>query len=212
MTPSFSSEHVKNLLREIYDNSADERARKSTPAWEAEQRDIFLSLLRDESVTSILELGAAVGTDSALFSEQGLRVVSTDLSPEMVQRCRARGLEAHVMDVSDLRFDDSSFDAVYAKNCLVHVPEAEVDRALAGICRIIRPNGLFYLSVYGGQTFEGVWQGDSLKEKRFFSFRTDERIREMVTRCFQIHSFEKIMEGFGGNYYQSLILRKPDTS
>jgi SAM-dependent methyltransferase len=211
MSPTPSPKHVKDLLRDIYDRAADERGRRPAPAWEVEQRDTFLSLLQSESIESLLELGAATGADSAFFANHGLHVVSTDLSPEMVLRCRARGLEAHVMDVNDLQFDENSFDAAYAKNCLVHVPQAEVDSALAEISRVIRPNGLFYLSVYGGRDFEGVWQGDSWNEKRFFSFRSDEHLLELVRRCFNIHSFERILEGFGGYHYQSLILRKPVT-
>jgi SAM-dependent methyltransferase len=202
---------VKALLREIYDRAVEERERRPAPAWEVEQRDAFLDLLRSESTGSLLELGAATGADSAFFASHGLRVVSTDLSPEMARRCRDRGLEAHVMDVTELRFDANSFDAAYAKNCLVHVPQAEVGNALTEISRVIKPNGLFYLSVYGGRDFEGVWEGDSWSPKRFFSFRTDERLREIVTPCFQIHSFERILEGFGGYHYQSLVLRKPAT-
>jgi len=211
MTPTSSSKGVKALLRDIYDRAVEKRERKPAPIWEIEQRDTFLGLLQSESTESLLELGAATGVDSAFFATHGLRVVSTDLSPEMVQRCRSKGLEAHVMDVNDLQIEDNAFDAAYAKNCLVHVPESEIESALAEIWRVIRPDGLFYLSVYGGQDFEGVWEGDSWNPKRFFSFRTDDHLRQIVARQFQIHSFERILEGFGGYHYQSLVLRKSVT-
>ena len=206
------SNSVRERLRDIYDNSVAVRDRRPTPVWEIEQRDAFLEILRGESSESLLELGAATGGDAAFFVSRGLRVVATDLSPGMVQKCRDRGLEAHVMDVNHLEFEDDSFDAAYAKNCLVHVPEAEVEPALAEIRRVIRPGGLFYLAVYGGRDFEGVWEGDSSTPKRFFSFRTDEHLRGIVARWFHVHSFEQVLEGFGGYHYQSVVLRKPIAS
>jgi hypothetical protein len=40
----------------------------------------------------------------------------------MVARCRDKGLDAQVMDFSQLNFPAQSFDAVHAMNCLLHVP------------------------------------------------------------------------------------------
>ena len=198
----------KSYLRGIYDRAVTKRERTPTPAWEIEQRDAFLRLLEEMSADSLLELGAATGRDGAVFRDHGLAVMCTDLSPEMVRRCHARGLDARVMDVGDLRFEPGTFDAAYAQNCLIHVPNAELETTLAGIARVLKPGGLFYLSVYGGSTFEGIWEGDSWEEKRFFSFRSDEDLRAAVTRSFDVHSFEVIPHGFGGYHYQSLVLRK----
>jgi SAM-dependent methyltransferase len=198
---------VKTLLRDIYDSAVEKRERTPAPAWELEERDAFFRLLQRERTRSLLELGAATGADAAFFVEKGFDVVCIDLSPEMVRRCRNKGLTAHVMDVGDLRFEAGTFDAVYAKNCLVHVPKAELETALGAIARVLRPGGLFYLSMYGGREFEGVWEGDSWEPKRFFSFHTDESLRRAVTRSFEICSFERISEGFSGHHYQSLILR-----
>jgi len=202
----------KSYLRGIYDRAVTKRERTPTPAWEIEPRDAFLRLLEEESAQSLLELGAATGRDGAFFREHGIAVMCTDLSPEMVQRCQQQGLEARVMEVGDLRFEPETFDAAYAKNCLIHVPNAELETTLAGIARVLKPRGLFYLSVYGGSAFEGIWDGDSWEEKRFFSFRSDEELRAAVTRSFDVYSFEAIPHGFGGYHYQSLVLRKPGGS
>jgi SAM-dependent methyltransferase len=119
------------------------------PAWETAERDIFLEVLRRERATTLLELGAATGFDAAFFKAHGFEVVCVDLSPQMVERCRARGLVAHVMDVADLRLPPDSFGAVYAMNCLVHVPKSQLRGVLEGISRVIKPGGLFYLGLYG---------------------------------------------------------------
>jgi SAM-dependent methyltransferase len=200
---------VKKLLAGIYDRAVAARERRAAPAWEDAERDDFLRRLREEGGRSLLELGAATGADAAFFAGHGLAVTCVDLSPEMVRRCRARGLEAHVMDVSALRLPDGSFDAAYARNCLVHVPADELDATLAGIARVLRQGGLFHLALYGGRPFEGIWEGDTWEPKRFFSFHTDEALRERAERVFDLESFRRIEQGFGGQHYQALVLRKP---
>ena len=140
---------VKQNLRNAYDQKVEERDRRTAPAWETEERNFFLDVLKQEHKESLLELGAATGTDGLFFQEAGLQVTCTDLSPEMVSRCREKGLTARVMDVAELDFPTNSFDAVYAMNCLVHVPKAEWQPALHAVKRVLKTDGLFYLSVYG---------------------------------------------------------------
>ena len=160
---------------------------------------------------TLLELGAGPGKDGEFFRGHGLDVVCTDLSPEMIELCESKGLAARVMDLSDLDFPSDAFDAVYALNCLLHLPGRELPAALRGIRTVLKPGGLFYLGVYGGKDHEGVWAGDPYEPKRFFSFHTDEHLGEMVTRSFDICSFRRTAvatEQAEGLNFQSLILRK----
>ena len=182
---------------------------RPAPAWETAERDTFLEVLRRDRVTTLLELGAATGSDAAFFKANGLEVVCVDLSPQMVERCRARGLIAHVMDVADLRLPPESFGAVYAMNCLVHVPNSQVRGVLAHIRRVLTPGGLFYLGLYGGREFEGVWDEDHYEPKRFFRHYADDDLRALVMDFFSLESFRRIPHGWNGLHFQSLILRKP---
>src|SRR5262249_8252131 len=137
------TDDVTRLLRDAYDRRVEARAGRPPPASETVERDFFLARLqRERATTSLLELGAATGSDAAFFTAHGFEVVCVDLSPRMVEHCRARGLVAHVMDVTDLRFPPDSFDAVYAMNCLVHVPSSDLREVLGRISRIVRPDGL----------------------------------------------------------------------
>jgi SAM-dependent methyltransferase len=73
-----------------------------------------------------LEIGAGTGNDGLYFQNNGLDVTCTDLSPDMVNLCREKGLKAYVMDFLSLDFPPGSFDAIYALNCLLHVPTREL--------------------------------------------------------------------------------------
>ena len=198
-------------LRESYTREARGRDLSPVQPWKAEERSRFLGLLRDEGRRKLLELGAGPGKDGAFFRDHGLDVTCTDLSPAMVALCRSKGLEAGVMDLSSPDFPPETFQAAYALNSLLHLPEHELPSALDGIRAVLKPTGIFYLGVYGGRNQEGVWEDDPYRPKRFFSFHTDERLREIVTESFEVCSFRRIFPDgrTGPIHFQSLVLRRP---
>lgn len=193
-------------LRRAYDGGAERRDAASKEPWKLAERDAFLARLRDAGAARLLEVGAGTGQDAAFFRDAGLEVVATDLSPEMVERCRTKGLEAHVMDFLGLDFPDTSFDAVHAMNCLLHVPNADLPAVLDEIARVLVGGGLFFLGVYGGNGTEGPADGDWHVPPRFFSRRTDEQIQDFVRERFEIVDFHVVdLDGWA---FQSLTMRR----
>lgn len=162
----------------------------------------------DEGARTVLELGAGTGRDSLYFLQQGLDVTCVDLSDEMVRLCESKGLNAHCMDFYDLKFAQSSFDAVYAMNCLLHVPKAKIDQVLEQVIKVLKPGGLFFYGVYGGRDSEGIWEEDAYEPKRFFSFYEDDALVDMVKRKFIVEDFHTVSMGEGQLHFQSLLLRK----
>jgi SAM-dependent methyltransferase len=202
-------EELIDPLRLAYDLKAEERDGHEVSAWKVEERDRFLSLLKQEQKLSLLEVGSGPGIHARFFQDNGLDVVCTDLSPEMVRLCREKGLTAYEMDFLNLDFPDHSFDAVFALNCLLHVPVDDLRRVLKAIHALLRPRGLFYMGVYGGKEFEGIWPEDRYEPKRFFSFHTDEWIQQAVTEFFELLYFKPIpLEEEQDMHFQSMILKK----
>jgi SAM-dependent methyltransferase len=194
-------------LRSAYDASAADRDAHSKADWKVAERHAFLERLRGERKTRLLELGAGTGQDSLFFKEQGLGVVTTDASPEMVAKCRAKGLEAHVMDFMSLSFSPGSFDAAFALNCLLHVPNADMPAVLGSIRAVLEPGALLYFGVYGGDSFEGVKANDWHDPPRFFSTRTDGQLLQMIEPYFDPVDFHVVESGNGGRF-QSLTVRR----
>jgi SAM-dependent methyltransferase len=203
---------LRRSLRESYDRRVDERDNHTAPAYELREREAFRLLLCEEQKRSVLELGAAAGRDGEFFQSYGLDTVCIDLSPEMVRRCRSKGLTAHVMDLADLRFPSGSFDAAYAMNSLVHLPRAELPAVLREISQVVKPDGLVYVGMYGGYDFEGTGNWDPYEPKRFFSFLTDEHLQRLLTQSFDVHSFKRIPHGWAGLHFQSVVLRQSSPS
>ena len=202
---------IKQELRKTYDLSATDRDGRDISLWKQEERQSFLELIKKEQKTTLLEIGAGPGKDSKFFQDHDLQVISTDLSPQMVQLCRAKGLEAYVMDFLNLNFPDTHFDAVYALNCLLHVPKVELPAVLTAIHRILKSSGLFFMGVYGGYASEGIWQDDPLTPQRYFSLYPDDQIQAIVSNTFTVHNFKiiKLPESARPDmHFQRLILRK----
>ncbi len=199
---------VIEQLRTAYDRKVDERAQKSLATWKIEERAHFLQQLQAEGKQTLLEIGAGSGQDSLFFQENGLTVTCTDLSPEMVKHCRAQGLNAYVMDFANLAFPEK-FDAVYARNCLLHVPKADFPGILVRIRGLLHPGGLFFLGQYGGIDQEGVWEGDHYAPKRFFARYLDDQIKALVTPAFDLLYFKAVpVDDDSTGHFQSMILRK----
>lgn len=197
-------------LRAAYDREADDResrAGSKTP-WKVAERTAFLERIRSEDRRTILELGAGTGHDSLFFKEQGLDVVAIDLSPRMVEHCRAKGLDARVGDLLHLGFPPASFDAVYALNCLLHVPTADLGATLESIRAVMRPTALFFLGVYGGRAHEGPLENDGHVPPRLFSLRTDDELQRLVAPYFELVDFHTVPLEEDDFHFQSLTLRR----
>ena len=205
----FDYQQAIDTLRTAYSSaSAKQRNNIEKEDWKIFERQRFLSLLQQEGKTTLLEVGAGTGKDSLFFQENGLRVVCTDLSPAMIALCREKGLEAYVMDFLNLDFPPASFDAIFALNCLLHVPAAALPAVLEKIRGLLRPAGLFFLGVYGGIEQEGINEQDYHVPHRFFSYHSDEFMEEITAPCFDLVSFKVIAWPERTMHFQAMTLRR----
>ena len=199
---------LKTDLISAYNQQAEERSKHGIEDWKAAERAYFLILLQQENKNNLLEIGAGHGRDSLFFQEQGITITCIDLSLEMVRLCRQKGLSAFVMDMVNLEFKQASFDAVFALNSFLHLPKNEFPLVLKNVRRVLRSGGLFYLGMYGGMDFEGIWEDDFYTPKRFFAFHTDEGLKAILSGIFEILYFKNIHLGEDRRPFQSVILRK----
>jgi SAM-dependent methyltransferase len=194
-------------LRTWYDSGAADRDGRAKQQFKLDERAVFLDRLHAVEAKSLLEIGAGTGEDAVAFRDEGLDVVAVDLSPVSVARCRAKGLEAYERDFLHLGFEPESFDAVYAMNCLLHVPNADLPQVLAAVRTVLRPGGLFYVGLWGGESTEGVWADDHQEPKRFFALRTDEEVFGYVREIFEVLDFHTVAEE--EPHFQSITLVRP---
>jgi len=118
----------------------------------------------------ILELGCGHGRDAAWLEAHGVDVVAADLSAGMLAETRLRVTGPVVqLDMRALAFRSAVFDGVWSNAAMLHLPKAAVPSALAGVRRILRPGGAFFVSIQvgEGETWEAASYGQPVA--RFFS-------------------------------------------
>ena len=94
------------------------------------------------SETKALEIGCGTGMFTAMFAESGAKLVAVDISPDLLEKARKRGLDKDQVRFIEMRFEDPNlygpFDAVIGSSVLHHL---DVPRALAKIYEVLRPGG-----------------------------------------------------------------------
>lgn len=184
-----------------------------------EERDRFISLLKDEGRHDVLEIGTGPGLDGLKFVEAGIHYTGVDLSGEHVRQARRRGLDVSVASARRLPFANGAFPAVWTMSTLLHIPAADIDGVLRELVRVAAPNAPIAVGLWSGEDVEGLNPEDDLEPRRFFSRRSDETVRRVFGRYGEIETFVTWPEGTGeesgpgaGNWtqhYQFLILRTP---
>ncbi len=112
------------------------------------QVELIAQRLRQLTTKDVLEVGCGVGYNSCNLAKQfpNSQFIGVDLSPEHVTNAQKEAgkmpnLSFEQGDFHRLRFDDNSFDAVYAVECLCQGTDWQ--RAIAEAQRVLRPNGRF---------------------------------------------------------------------
>lgn len=101
---------------------------------------------RYASGKDILECGCGTGLILQRLAEFAHRAVGIDLSPGMLSLARSRGLDVLEGSVTDLPFEDATFDVTCSFKVLAHVPD--IGRALAEMARVTRPGGVILAEFY----------------------------------------------------------------
>jgi SAM-dependent methyltransferase len=147
-----------DLVRREY---ADEsRFAVRAAAWETatgpDPRLLAVEAVAEAAPRRVLEVGSGRGElAERIARELGADVVAVDQSERMVELTRARGVDARLGDVQDLPFPDDSFDCALAAWMLYHVPD--LDRGLAELARVLRPDGRLVAVTNSGRNLRELW-------------------------------------------------------
>jgi trans-aconitate methyltransferase len=100
-----------------------------------------LDLLQPQPGERILDLGCGDGILTEKLVALGASVVGVDSSPDMIAAARRRGIDARMMDVRSLTFENE-FDAVFS-NAALHWVKDDPDAPVAGAFRALVAGGRF---------------------------------------------------------------------
>jgi SAM-dependent methyltransferase len=100
-----------------------------------------LELLQPQPGERILDLGCGDGVLTEKLVALGAKVIGIDNSPDMVAAARRRGIDARMMDVRSLTFDNE-FDAAFS-NAALHWVKDDPDSPVVGAFRALAAGGRF---------------------------------------------------------------------
>ncbi|NIR48804.1 class I SAM-dependent methyltransferase [candidate division KSB1 bacterium] len=109
---------------------------------------LFQSMVSPEA--HILDYGCGYGRTCQQLVELGFKnVIGVDASPSMIERGKHDHphLNLHLIDDSELPYSNETFDAVLLFSVLTCIPtNLRQFRVVHEISRVLRPNGLLYIS------------------------------------------------------------------
>jgi ubiquinone/menaquinone biosynthesis C-methylase UbiE len=96
--------------------------------------------------SDVLEVGCGTGLILRRIASFARSAKGVDLSPGMLERARARGLDVVEGSATALPFENDRFDVTCSFKVLAHVPDIEL--ALAEMARVTRPGGMILAEFY----------------------------------------------------------------
>jgi pimeloyl-ACP methyl ester carboxylesterase len=175
---SAGGESCSNVLDTLsaYEHGVEDYTQRSvrTPGSERFLRQVLGLLARG---AHMLELGSGPGHDALFFEAAGIEVRRTDGALGFVERLRASGVEADLLEMTGGDFG-GPYDAVFADAVLVHLTDAQLELVLAKALRAVRAGGLLAFTVKEGDG--QAWSTAKLGRPRFFNYWREPALLEHV--------------------------------
>lgn len=195
---NYNQQHIDKVNQACYDNCADFWDRFPFPRELPE----MIKSVDHRLGKRIWDIGSGTEVLAKWLSDQGYDVVCIDPSPEMVRRCRAKGLFVEMNSIQSYR-PSGTFSMVFAILSLIHVPKADFPAMIQKIADTLPKGGMLFLGMLEGYE-EGIFEGSEYP--RFFAYYRPEEIREKVQNLFIQKNYNYFKSG--GHGYMLFALEK----
>ena len=136
-----------SAARDYYDDFSGWYERERHRGYHAMLDDLEVDAVRPYvKHLHVLEVGCGTGLVLEKLSKVARTVKGVDLSPGMLAKARARGLDVREGSATNLPFPDDTFDAVVSFKVLAHVPD--LGGAVREMVRVTRPGGHVAIELY----------------------------------------------------------------
>ena len=156
----------------------------------------------------ILDVGCGAGVPVTKFLiDSGFEVIGIDLSERMLKLAREHVPKAKFikMNMTDLEFEENSFDGLVAFYSIFHVSRKKHSAIFQKFHEILKPDGIMLISL-GSKEWEGTEEFHGAE--MFWSFYSPEKSLQMIKDIgFEIISEKHISSG-GETHYWVLAKNK----
>lgn len=164
-------------------------------AYRLEKLEYLLPIIEGNDLKGkrLLEIGCGIGTELVRFAKQGANVTGIDLCETSIALARknfvhnALDSNLQVMNGEELRFNDDSFDFIYARMPLQYTQNP--DKMVSEIYRVLRKGGMTTLIVFNRHSWLYVLSklsGKNLlhEDAPVFSSYSVNQFRQLLLNCF----------------------------
>jgi ubiquinone/menaquinone biosynthesis C-methylase UbiE len=147
--------------------------------------DQFLAMLNGNR---ILDVGCGPGHYSSYFIDRGYRVEAIDTSAEMLRLAVERDprIQARMLDMTKLDYDESQFDGLWVCASLPHIPKELVGAVLRDFRRVLKRDGYLFVNAIIGNLDHRIETPQEMgpnygKSGRFFQwYPSTDRFKEIL--------------------------------
>lgn len=113
-----------------------------------------------EKFHSIIDIGAGKGRHAFFFAQNGFQVSAVDLSDSSIElvtqtaREMDVAVDARVCDMTQLPYEDASFDCVICFHTIYHTDYAGMKKAISEIERVLKKDGEAYITFNSKDTLK----------------------------------------------------------
>ncbi|MFX1315841.1 MAG: class I SAM-dependent methyltransferase [Promethearchaeota archaeon] len=196
---------VQELVEKSYDKIAMEYYRHRDLNKFNSELDKFISLLSKNAIILDVGCGAGIPTAKYLF-QKGINVIGIDISDVMLKMARENVPDGKFikMDITNLQFDENSFDGIISVYTLFHVKKEQHHSVFKQFHKILKPGGILLINT-GINDSEGI--SDFFGAPMFWSNHDPKITLNLVQKT----GFSIIFEGIlirGGEFQYWIFGRK----
>lgn len=167
---------------------------------------VFIDYFRKYGVKTVCDIGCGFGRYSAVLSYNRFEVYGFDISDYAVkiteEMLKSFGLEYRQFkkcEMTNIQFEDSMFEGVVAHAVIDHLTLADAKRSINEISRIVKPDGLVYVS-FDGLSDEDIDSDHETLEDGSMVYRNGDR-EGLLFRYYEDNEIEQFLGGYKILYF-----------
>jgi len=167
---------------------------------------VFIDYFRKFGVKTVCDIGCGFGRYSAVLGYHQFEVYGIDISDYAIkiteEILKSLGLtyrQFKKCEMTNIQFEDNMFDGVTAHAVIDHLTLIEAQRSINEISRIVKPNGLVYIS-FDGLSDEDIDSDHETLEDGSMVYKNGDR-EGLLFRYYEDNEIEQLLNGYTILYF-----------